>query len=180
MVVLGEGLPRYHALLDNLARRYPTKFWPHLGFCDKLAHQIEAGADISLMPSLFEPCGLNQLYSLAHGTVPLVRATGGLADTIVDVNAQTIADGTATGFVFAEPTAQAFWRALERALAMWPDRQTWLALVQNGMRADWSWDHSVWDYLRLYQEIRRKVRSRQDPGDAVESPSRRVLRSGAP
>jgi starch synthase len=180
MVVLGEGLPRYHALLDDLARRYPTKFWAHLGFCDELAHQIEAGADISLMPSLFEPCGLNQLYSLVHGTVPLVRATGGLADTIVDVSPRTLAEGTATGFVFHEPTAQALWRGLERVLAVWHDRQTWLAIVQNGMRADWSWDHSAWDYLRLYQEIRRKVRLRHWMADATHPPGGRDLASEAP
>ena len=86
LVVLGEGHPKYHALLEDLARRHPGKFWAYLGFADDLAHQIEAGADVFLMPSLFEPCGLNQLYSLAHGTVPVVRATGGLADTVVDAN----------------------------------------------------------------------------------------------
>ncbi len=136
VVVLGEGLPEYHALLGDLTRRYPSKFWAHLGFCEELAHQIDAGADISLMPSRFEPCGLNQLYSLAHGTVPVVRATGGLADTIVDVNARTLADLTATGFVFIEPTAQAFWQAIECALSLWVDRESWRGLVQSGMRAD--------------------------------------------
>ncbi len=102
LVVLGEGDRKYHALLEDLARRYPGKCWAYLGFSDDLAHQIEAGADLFLMPSLFEPCGLNQLYSLAHGTVPIVRATGGLADTVVDTNPETLADGTANGFVFAE------------------------------------------------------------------------------
>src|SRR5262249_9743348 len=87
--VLGEGQPKFHALLSNLAKRHAGKLWAYLGFADDLAHQIEAGADLFLMPSLFEPCGLNQLYSLAHGTVPVVRATGGLADTVVDTNQDT-------------------------------------------------------------------------------------------
>ena len=99
LVVLGVGHPKYHALLEDLARRYPGRCSAFLGFNDELAHQIEAGADVFLMPSLFEPCGLNQLYSLAHGTVPIVRATGGLADTVVDASPRTLADGTATGFV---------------------------------------------------------------------------------
>ena len=122
LVVLGEGQPKYHALLEDLARRHAGKFWAYLGFSDELAHQIEAGADLFLMPSLFEPCGLSQLYSLAHGTVPLVRATGGLADTVVDANPQTLAAGTANGFVFAEANPQALWLTIERALALWPDR----------------------------------------------------------
>ena len=83
----------------------PASSGRYLGFADELAHQIEAGADVFLMPSLFEPCGLNQLYSLAHGTVPVVRATGGLADTVVDANPENLADGTATGFVFIEADA---------------------------------------------------------------------------
>jgi starch synthase len=172
VVVLGEGRPEYHALLADLGRRYPHKFWAHLGFCDELAHQIEAGADISLMPSRFEPCGLNQLYSLAHGTVPVVRATGGLADTVVDVTAQTLADSTATGFVFIEPTATALWQAIERALSHWADRQSWLGLVQSGMRADWSWGRSASAYLRLYEEVRRRARSRKSRADGSDPPSR--------
>jgi len=180
VVVLGEGLPEYHLLLADLARRYPHKFWAHLGFSDELAHQIEAGADISLMPSRFEPCGLNQLYSLAHGTVPVVRATGGLADTIVDVNAQTLADATATGFVFIEPTAAAIWQAIERALAVWADRESWRGLVQSGMRADWSWGRSAAAYLRLYEEIRRRVRSRKFPADGSDPPSWSSTGTGSP
>src|SRR5262249_10109669 len=123
MVVLGEGQPEYHALIEDLARRHAGRFWAYLGFSDELAHQIEAGADIFLMPSQFEPCGLSQLYSLAHGTVPVVRATGGLADTVVDTTPETLADGTANGFVFTEATPEALWTAIERALALWPDRE---------------------------------------------------------
>ena len=109
------------------------------------------------MPSLYEPCGLNQLYSLAHGTIPLVRSTGGLADTVVNTTPQTLADGTANGFVFAEPTAEALWAAIEAALATWRDRETWECLVRNGMGADWSWKHSAGEYEWLYREILRRV-----------------------
>jgi starch synthase len=145
-------------LLEDLARKYSDRFAACLGFDDELAHQIEAGADLFLMPSLFEPCGLNQLYSLVHGTVPIVRSTGGLADTVVDANPRTLADGTANGFTFIEPTSQALWQAIERALSLWPDREAWARLMRNGMNADWSWDRSASEYTRLYEEIGRNVR----------------------
>src|SRR5206468_3020310 len=105
----------------------------------------------------YEPCGLNQLYSLAHGTVPLVRATGGLADTVVDVTPETLARGTATGFTFREPTPEALRYAIDRALALWPNRDAWSRLVQAGMRADWSWDHSAAAYVSLYEEATRRA-----------------------
>ncbi len=162
-MVLGDGHPKYHALLKDLERRHAGKVWAYLGFADDLAHQIEAGADVFLMPSLFEPCGLNQLYSLAHGTVPVVRATGGLADTVIDANPENLANGTATGFVFIEPTARALWATIERVLALWPDRAAWLNLQHTGMNADWSWERSARDYVGLYQEIQRRVASATAP-----------------
>jgi starch synthase len=168
LVVLGEGHPKYHALLQDLVLRYPDRFWAHLGFAPELAHQIEAGADIFLMPSLFEPCGLNQLYSLAHGTVPIVRATGGLADTVVDATPATLAEGTATGFMFTEPTSDALWHAIERALALWPMRADWLRVARTGMNADWSWDRSAVEYVKIYQEILRKARGRHSLPDGSE------------
>lgn len=157
LVVLGTGHQHFHELLESLVRRYPEKVWAYLGFSEELAHQIEAGADVFLMPSLFEPCGLNQLYSLAHGTVPIARATGGLADTIVDASPANQADGTATGFLFKDETPDALWGAIERALDLWNDRAAWDRLVQNGMRADWSWDRSAQDYIHLYQEVIARV-----------------------
>lgn len=163
LMVLGVGHARYHALLEDLARRHPGRCSAFLGFDDDLAHQIEAGADLFLMPSLFEPCGLNQLYSLAHGTVPVVRATGGLADTVTDATPSTLADGTATGFCFTEPTAAALWQTIERALALWPDRDAWTRLMRTGMRQDWSWDRSAREYTRVYEEIGRRVTSRNAP-----------------
>ena len=134
LVVLGVGHAKYHALLEDLARRHPGRCSAFLGFNDELAHQIEAGADLFLMPSLFEPCGLNQLYSLAHGTVPIVRATGGLADTVVDANPRTLADGTATGFSFIPTTPEALWQTIERALMVWEDRRVWDQLSGTACR----------------------------------------------
>jgi starch synthase len=173
LVVLGEGQRKYHDLLQRLAASYPGKVWVHLGFSDELAHQIAAGADLFLMPSLFEPCGLTQLYSLAHGTVPIVRATGGLADTVVNTNAQTLVEGTANGFVFKEPDPEALWIAVQRALAIWPDRKTWLRLVDRGMSADWSWRRSAAEYVELYHDVLRKVRS----GDVSAGPSEPSIRA---
>ncbi|AMV39940.1 glycogen synthase GlgA [Planctomyces sp. SH-PL62] len=158
LIVLGTGHPKYHNLLEALVHRHPGKVWAYLGFSDDLAHQIEAGADVFLMPSLFEPCGLNQLYSLAHGTVPVVHATGGLVDTVVDLTPQTLAEGRATGFVFHEPTAASVWRALERVLQTWSDRPTWEKLVKAGMSDDWSWKQSAGRYVELYHEIQRRRR----------------------
>jgi starch synthase len=172
MVVLGEGQPHYHALIDDLARRHAGKFWAYLGFSDELAHQIEAGADLFLMPSLFEPCGLSQLYSLAHGTVPVVRATGGLADTVVDASPENLAAGTANGFVFTDAKPDPLWMAIERALALWPDRESWLKLVRTGMSADWSWRHSAREYVELYEEIRRRLHSPSSPREPGVPPGR--------
>jgi starch synthase len=160
LLVLGAGHQKYQALLEDLAHRHPGRCSAFLGFDEALAHQIEAGADLFLMPSLFEPCGLNQLYSLAHGTMPIVRATGGLADTVVDANPRTLADGTATGFCFTDRTAEALWRTIGRALRLWPDREAWVRLMRTGMAQDWSWGRSAREYTRLYEEITHRVRSR--------------------
>lgn len=161
LIVLGEGHPRYHRLLERLEDQYPGKARAFLEFSDDLAHQIEAGADLFVMPSLYEPCGLNQMYSLVHGTVPLVRATGGLADTVVDACPRTLADGTATGFVFHDPTPEAFRAAIDRALGLWPDRAAWRRLVAAGMRTDWSWDRVAGSYETLYQEVRHRALANQ-------------------
>jgi starch synthase len=173
LIVLGTGQPVYHELLGRLALQHPGKLRTFLEFSDALAHQIEAGADVFLMPSLYEPCGLNQLYSLAYGTVPLVRRTGGLADTVADVTPEGLADGTATGFVFHEgPPAgrsaehlqearrDAMREAIDRALVLRTDRHAWSQLVRNGMRQDWSWQQSARAYVRIYEEIRRRAAAR--------------------
>ena len=115
------------------------------------AHRIEAGADIFLMPSRYEPCGLNQLYSLKYGTVPVVHATGGLADTITNLSESTLAAGSANGFSFAQYTTAALAAALERACQTFQDHALWETLIRTGMRQDWSWSHSAREYSRLYQ-----------------------------
>ena len=136
----------------KLAARFPGQIAVKLGFDEALAHRIEAGADCFLMPSRFEPCGLNQMYSLRYGTPPIVRATGGLADTVVDVNEQTLADKTANGFVIADATPHELWLALERATRCWHDRKLWQRIQQNGMRRDFSWEHAAHDYVTLYRD----------------------------
>lgn len=154
-VVLGEGDPAYHGMLQDLRHRFPQRIGVTFGFDEALAHQIEAGADLFLMPSQFEPSGLNQLYSLKYGTVPVVRATGGLADTIVDCTPETLAAGTATGFSFVPYTPDALRGALQRALDLYgKDPEGWRRLQRTGMQQDWSWDRSAAEYEKLYYELR--------------------------
>jgi starch synthase len=153
-VVLGEGDPIYHRMLMDLRAKYPDRVGIALGFDEPLAHQIEGGADIFLMPSQFEPSGLNQLYSLKYGTVPVVRATGGLADTVVDYTPEKLAAGKATGFSFVAYTPSAFLAAVQRALDLYRNHpDLWLRLMQTGMRQDWSWDRSAGEYERLYLKL---------------------------
>jgi starch synthase len=131
-----------------LATRYPDRVAVHIGFDERLAHLIEAGADLFLMPSRFEPCGLNQMYSLRYGTVPLVRATGGLADTVRNFDP---ASGSGTGFTFDEYSAQALLGTLRRALGVFMDRRTWQRIQQAGMRQDHSWAASARRYVEVYE-----------------------------
>src|SRR5262245_13012025 len=152
LVILGEGDPDYHHRLAALRGRHPEKMALAVGFDEPLAHRVEAGADLFLMPSLFEPAGLNQLYSLRYGTPPVVRATGGLADTIVDTNDATLAAGTATGFRFVAYSSGAMLATLMRACDLYRHRpDLWLWLQRNGMRQDWSWDRSAAAYEDLYR-----------------------------
>lgn len=150
LVVLGTGDPRYEQQLQAVAEANPGSMALVLAYDESLAHRIEAGADIFLMPSLFEPCGLNQLYSLRYGTLPLVREVGGLADTVVDCNPQTLAAGTATGFVFQRPEAGDLLACLRRATSLWYDKTTWRQLQLTAMSQDFSWQQSAQRYLELY------------------------------
>jgi len=149
-VMLGSGERAYEALLQALASRFPARVSATVGFDERLAHLIEAGADIFLMPSRFEPCGLNQLYSLRYGTVPVVRATGGLEDTVLDVDE---APGRGTGFKFLEYAPWALQQALERALARFEHPAAWREIQQAGMRRDSSWDASAREYVKVYRAI---------------------------
>ncbi|MFH1680539.1 MAG: glycogen synthase GlgA [Candidatus Eisenbacteria bacterium] len=153
LVILGTGDERYHEIFRALQKKKSRSVSVHIKFDDALAHRIEAGADIFLMPSRYEPCGLNQMYSLRYGTVPVVRATGGLADTVVDCTGETLGSGTATGFRFEEATPDALEGALRRAFALFPDRRAWLKLVRAGMAADFSWERSAAEYEKLYARL---------------------------
>ena len=152
LVVLGSGDERYERLLATLAADFPGRVVLRVGFDEALAHRIEAGADIFLMPSRFEPCGLNQLYSLRYGTVPVVHATGGLDDTVVEFDPAT---GTGTGFKFTPYAPEAFLDALHRALATRRDRDRWARLIANGMAQDFSWDRAAVAYRQLYETLVR-------------------------
>jgi starch synthase len=149
-----------------LAERYPQKVATRLEFSNRIAHRMEAGADMLLMPSRFEPCGLNQLYSLKYGSVPVVRATGGLVDTITDVNEKTLAAGTATGFQFGEYSKLALTDALERACNTYAQGDIWKRVVQTGMRQDWSWTASARQYVDLYRATANQVRRGMVAGNA--------------
>ena len=151
LVVLGTGDPVYEELLQTLATAHPDSMAVVLAYNEAVAHRIEAAADIFLMPSLFEPCGLNQLYSLRYGTLPVVREVGGLADTVVDANAQTLEAGTATGFVFRQPEPAALFDAVKRATDLWYETATWRQLQRNAMAQDFSWQQSADRYLELYR-----------------------------
>jgi starch synthase len=148
LVILGTGQQRYHDLLGYVASKYSGKIALRLSFDNALAHLIEAGSDLFLMPSKFEPCGLNQLYSLRYGTIPIVRATGGLADTVVDYDA-----GSGTGFCFSGYTAKEMMAAIRKALAVYSDPGKWQELCIRAMSQDWSWDRSAEEYVQLYESI---------------------------
>jgi starch synthase len=121
-----------------------------MGFDEALAHQIEAGADIFLMPSLYEPCGLNQMFSLKYGTIPIVRKVGGLKDTVIDYDAE---GGIGTGFVFDTYEPEALWESIERALRLFADKRSWTGLMHRAMRMDFSWDRSAQAYDNLYKKL---------------------------
>jgi starch synthase len=152
LVVLGTGQKEYHEFFTEMARRHPRDVAAFLTFDNELAHWIEAGSDMFLMPSRYEPCGLNQMYSLRYGTVPVVRATGGLVDTVEDYDASR---GTGVGFVFEDYTSGAMMEAIGRAVSAYADKVSWAGLVQRGMALDFSWTVSAGKYAELYDEARK-------------------------
>ncbi len=152
LVVLGSGDTRTERFFRDLANRYPTKAAYRQGYDDPLAHQIEAGADFFLMPSRYEPCGLNQMYSQRYGTVPIVRKTGGLADTVRPFDRRT---GRGTGFVFEHYTPEGLEWALVQALRTWNDPVSYRQVQKNGMAEDFSWQRRIREYLNLYARTRR-------------------------
>ena len=150
-VLLGTGERRYEDLWRALAARHPERIAARIGFDEAMAHRIEGGADLFLMPSRFEPCGLNQMYSLRYGTVPLVHATGGLCDTVRNCDSTT---GSGTGFTFDEYSPQALLNTLRWALGVYEDRAVWRRMQVAGMREDFSWDASAREYVTIYEKSR--------------------------
>jgi starch synthase len=152
-VLLGSGDKVFEQRLLNFAHSYPDKISITIGYDEPLAHLIEAGADIFLMPSRFEPCGLNQMYSQRYGTLPVVHKTGGLADSVVDSLPETISNGTATGIVFNDASSGALMEAIKRTLILYSMPDIWKKLQANAMKKDFSWQRSAEQYLELYRGI---------------------------
>jgi len=155
LVVLGTGQPALEKSLQQAALKYPDQIAVRVEYDEQLAHLIEAGADMFLMPSRFEPCGLNQIYSLRYGTPPIVRQTGGLADTVVDSDDCHRVAGSANGFSFQDITTAALLEGIDRALGCYAQPEAWASLQRNGMAADFSWTRSAEAYLALYDKIIR-------------------------
>ncbi len=149
-VLLGSGSPEYERGYRDLARRFPGKISVRFGYDETLAHRIEAGCDFFLMPSRFEPCGLNQMYSLRYGTIPVVRATGGLDDSVIDFNQSAV---TANGIKFYEYTSRALAKAIRKALAIYARPELFRQFRRNAMKADFSWNKTVTEYLKIYGRI---------------------------
>lgn len=152
-VLLGAGQKIYHTKLEKLHKAHPTKLGIFLGFDNELAHLIEAGSDMLLMPSKYEPCGLNQMYSLVYGTIPIVRKTGGLADTVTQFNPNT---GSGNGFVFEKYNTTDMLRAVTSALKIFEDKKKWNKIIENGMQIDFTWRASAKSYIELYKTVLSK------------------------
>ncbi len=151
LVLLGTGNRKYHKFFQEAASKYSSKFSSYLGFDDELAHLIEAGADMFLMPSKHEPCGLNQMYSLVYGTIPIVRETGGLADTVKRYNEK---DGSGNGFSFKKYTVQDMLKEIKRALKLYNgDKKDWQKIMKTGMKSNFTWMNSSKNYVDLYKKI---------------------------
>lgn len=153
LVILGSGEPAMQKNARYLAHHYPGKVAALIGFDESLSHQVEAGADLFIMPSRFEPCGLNQFYSQRYGTPPVVHNTGGLADSVVDCNAETLKDGTASGFVFSGMSADNLYDTIKRAVELYHDQRKWKALRKNCMSKDFTWETSAKAYREVYYKV---------------------------
>ena len=151
--IVGTGEPRYQDMWRALSRRFPDRISAFIGFDERRAHLVEGGADLFLMPSRFEPCGLNQMYSLRYGTVPVVRAVGGLVDTVRPYNPR---NGQGNGFLFADYHPLVMFETIRTALAAYPNKKIWTRLQKNGMRANFSWDRSAGEYVKMYRKLTRR------------------------
>jgi starch synthase len=166
LVVLSDGDHGLEEGFRQMAQRHPDKIAVRIGYEEPLAHRIQAGSDILLAPARFEPCGLSQIYAMRYGTVPIVRATGGLADTVTDTTRATISDGTASGFVFSEPTVEGLRGAIDRAAAFYREPLAWRRLQLSAMKQDFSWNRSAAEYLALYESLTSPAAS-EDPLEAL-------------
>jgi len=153
LAILGSGEADMQKAARDLSHHYHGKIGAVIGFNEGLSHQIEAGADIFIMPSRFEPCGLNQFYSQCYGTPPIVHATGGLVDSVVDCTAATLKNGTASGFVFNDMTAENLLATIQRAVNLYHDQRKWKALCKNCMTKDFSWERSAEAYREIYLKV---------------------------
>jgi len=151
-VVVGSGNKDFEAGIKALAAKYPGRIWTFIGYSETLGHRVEAGADMFLMPSRFEPCGLNQMYSLVYGTPPIVHHTGGLADTVVNATDENIENETATGFVFYDPSRHALKSTLLHALHLFSKKRKWQKLQKTGMSQSFRWKYSANQYIDIYKE----------------------------
>ncbi len=158
-VILGGGEDRYENLFRKMAQHYPDKVYTYIGYSNELAHLIEAASDILLMPSHYEPCGLNQIYSLKYGTVPVVRKTGGLADTVQDWH-EFLSNGKepGTGFSFNDYSSHALYTTVERAIRTFHNKEVWKKIQGNGMSKDYSWETSAKEYVRLYKKAVDRIK----------------------
>lgn len=148
-VFVGSGDAHFEYALSELSHQFPDRVFVYIGYSEPLAHKVEAGADLFLMPSRFEPCGLNQMYSLAYGTLPIVHHTGGLADTVVNATHENIKDGVATGFVFYDPSRHALKSTILHALHIYGKKRTWQKIQKTGMEVNFGWENSAKQYLEL-------------------------------
>ena len=165
VVALGAGDKEYEELFRRLNKQFPQKIAVKVAYDNAIAHKIEAGADMFLMPSRYEPCGLNQIYSLKYGTVPIVRATGGLDDTIEPWDART---GRGTGFKFSEYSGEALLLTIKQALQAFRDQASWRTLMRNGMNKDFSWNASAKEYVRIYERVRQLRAVNSTPNSVPE------------
>jgi starch synthase len=164
VVALGTGEPQYEELFRVMAAKYPDRFLVRVAYDNTLAHEIEAGSDMFLMPSRYEPCGLNQIYSLKYGTVPVVRATGGLDDTIHNFDGKT-----GTGFKFTEYTPQALLTAIHQAVETHRQPKVWRKLMLNGMKLDFSWTSSAREYIKIYEKLAKAKSKARAAGESRQS-----------
>jgi starch synthase len=164
VVVLGSGDKQYEELFTRLNKQFPNKIALKVAYDNAIAHKVEAGADMFLMPSKYEPCGLNQIYSLKYGTVPIVRATGGLDDTIEPWDARS---GKGTGFKFTDYTGEALLLTIKHALQAYRDQTSWQVLMRNGMGKDFSWNASAREYGKVYERVKQVRGGAQAPGKGL-------------